>query len=889
MLEKILQAFDLARRPFGAMPDPKCFFTTATLQETANELRLNIERGQGISILTGDAGSGKSLLLERVAIELRSEFDVVLLRHAKFQSSRAVLQEILNELGCEFEGLDETELRLALRRRVQAARPEQEAVALLIDEADNFPTDALEELRILADLAEEGLPLVRLLLCGQWRLEERLTERDFDALNQRVSSHLSMQPLSTSESADYIRFRLNWAGGKPESVFTERALQFVVRAAAGIPRCLNLLADHCLYLALNQQERPVLPETVQLALSELKQLPLHWNDLHDLSAFSANEDETLFEVPNDDTVFNMSATDTETFQTRATLPARDATARRDNEPLPHNAEASTSCFEFGGDEEPAALSVTSEAAHAPTVFEFGADSDEVLDNDSPSELRSMTTTDERSHVAPSFEPQEPASTVEFDQRLTAESDRTTLVSQAAESLTEAADLQPARSLRACFHDTASTADSCVTSFTSGAESASSEGCCFTITAPRRSQAVELANAVAALAQQAAQSNAPTLEPLAAQHDVDHSETVTETDFSAPGAEPSIISIHSANQFSETATIELHESLESSARTVNDNENDSATDAVVTTVMEFELHSDNDRSVLSETSLTHEEQPVPQFVEEIVVDHYAALQEPEFSGVIWNLARQVTNDAPTPSSSSFASTSQVDDMSDFAEPLADEPPRMTLGFEEAIRRRDAFSTTRQPRNVERAASYETESTHADAADDDGVVEDIRPLKPNRYLDAIVPLINDIIDPEGDTVLPETTPRSRAEIEAELIDMLTSGEPGTEDLIGSEVLDLCLDAQAAIRQAQDAVAKSLQSQLREIDADEEAFENDFGDTFDVVQPDDDDASFTAVATAERRPEKPREPSRNEPVETPQDQSQRPFRRLFSELRRRQRLVG
>lgn len=782
MLEKILQAFDLARRPFGAMPDAKCFFTTAALRDTLSELVLDIERGQGICILTGEAGSGKSLLLERLAIDLKPNFEVVLLRHAKFQSSRAVLQEILSELQCDFEGLDETALRLALRQRVHAVRPEHEAIALIIDEAENFPTDALEELRMLADLAEDGSPLVRLVLCGQWRLEERLTERDFDALNQRVCSHLSLQPLSTSESAAYLRFRLDWAGGDSNAIFTEQALQFVVRAAGGLPRCLNLLADHCLYRSFGQQERPVSAETVRRSLADLKQLPLHWNDLHDLTDFTNNEDETLFEVPVDETVFALAMTAPE---------ERHETSQSDREVRAFevretDSAAASSCFEFGAEE--VALLQTSSIEQKHDVAETTTSSATVASSDFRSD---------RDQAAIEFgAPMEDAIHVEAS------------AMSSTDTSVDATSVVPERELNSREAPDHSLSDS-------------SEGCCFTITAPRRSRAIELAEAVETLAQQSTGVEASTQpESLVAQ-------------------------------------------------------------TVAASKMEFAIHSEDGGSSSPETTLTHEEHPVPQFVEEIVVDHYAALQEPEFSGIIWTLARQVSNDGAAEIEDATATTT-VDE----SDNLSDELPRITLGFEEAVRRRDAaiqaVPVAHHDSSREISASDEDEPV-------DGVIEDIRPLRPNRYLDAIMPLINDVIDPEGDTVLPESN-RSRAEIESELLDALTAGEPDAEDLIGSEVLDLCLDAQAAIRQAQDAVAQSLQSQLRAIDPDDddESLLSEFDSTFDIVEPDDAPV-LSAIGKSERRTDSSREQTRDEQGEHPQDDSKRPFRRLFSELRRRQRLVG
>jgi|GEM_PF-2057744 len=889
MLEKILQAFDLARRPFGAMPDPKCFFTTDTLQETLDTLVANIERGQGIGIVTGDAGIGKSLLCERLLMELTDRFEVVLLRHAKYQSSRAVLQEILSELGGEFEGLDETELRLAIRRRVQAIRPRHAALVVIIDEADNFPSEALEELRILADLAQDGTPIARLVLCGQWRLEERLTEREFDALNQRVSAHAALQSLSTSESVDYVRFRLNWAGGNTDSIFSESALRCVVRAAGGVPRCLNLLADHCLYLARDRYERPIEAETVRQALADLKRLPLHWNDLHDLATLAVNDDETLFEVSVDDTVFGLSATGTESPSTETDLSVGNEL------PLAPIAETASSCFEFGAEDQSlldAELELMSDSASAtieigstPTlaspvseaiVFEFGAEMALRVDDEIGATADVHTTPMAAVDAAPAN------------------------VSQLISSSTD-----------------------------------SSNGCCFTITAPQRSRTTPLVDDIEKSAQPAMNvmigDGTSRLSPTSG--DVDHHSALS-CDESAPdtlnilseaaldASEPVAESADSAFNDECCLTLKAPPRRQSLSSLLGhtcstmlsyskpgefghvENVPQETQQAVIeptTTLIEpchaprslgaeatspsLEQHSDNSRSLWPEKSFTHEEHPVPQFVEEIVLDHYAALQEPEFSGIIWNLAQQTSGDLP-----SIVEQVPPKATIDERDLLIDEPPRITLEFEEAVRRRDAAASVQRPdRRVEpQKADIERHLASEDLSSSD-VVEDVRPLQPSHYLDVIMPLIDEAID--GEDILPDATSRSREEIEAELIDVLTSGEPGTEDLIGSEVLDLCLDAQAAIQQAQDAVAQSLQNQLSAIDPDDDdpVFEQSLHAHFDVVEPED-DSELSATEKSERRMEGLRESQRrDEQRSDPQDQARRPFSRLFSELRRRQRLVG
>ncbi len=273
--------FGFHRRPFSTAPDPGCFFAGESVQGVLTELTTCVERGQGIALLTAPAGMGKSLLCQRLIGNLKGQFATIYLGNANFPTRRSLLQAILLELGDEYSRSDEAELRHTLQKRLHGLRRQHEALLLVVDEAHLFESDLLEEIRTLADIAAEGQPLVRIVLSGQLELEERLTDRRFDALNQRLGTHVYLEPLTQSESAEYLHHRIEQAGGEAENVFTEDGFSIIVRASGGVPRCLNQLADHALLLAFAADEKPVNEKTVRDALDDLKQLPLHWNDVSD--------------------------------------------------------------------------------------------------------------------------------------------------------------------------------------------------------------------------------------------------------------------------------------------------------------------------------------------------------------------------------------------------------------------------------------------------------------------------------------------------------------------------------------------------------------------------------------------------------------------------------
>ena len=269
--------FRLQQRPFSATPDSNLLYSSPSMRYCLSELEQALRTGEGIGLLTAAAGTGKTLLCKVLAERLANDPIPVLLLNSTYATRSSLLQAVLFELGRPYTRMTEQELRLELVASGRRVAESQTGIALIVDEAHLLGEHILEELRALTNFVYQSRPVFRVVLSGQLAVEDILARRSMEAVNQRLRCHVSLERLTQQESLEYIITRVTHAGGDLLDIFSEPALELIVHAADGLPRCLNQLCDHACLLASVSGDRPVQPQHVREALSDLQKLPLHWN------------------------------------------------------------------------------------------------------------------------------------------------------------------------------------------------------------------------------------------------------------------------------------------------------------------------------------------------------------------------------------------------------------------------------------------------------------------------------------------------------------------------------------------------------------------------------------------------------------------------------------
>jgi type II secretory pathway predicted ATPase ExeA len=241
--------FGLKRRPFRSTPDSDSYYPATTHEQALARLLQGIEADEGLLLLTGAPGTGKTLLCHRLLERVPPETASAFLTHGYFAGRGALLQAILFELALAYEGRGEQELRLALTEFLLQNYKNGRRALLLVDEAQHLTSDLLEELRLLGNLEAGAGKALQVVLVAQPAIMETLHDRALEAVRQRLAIRVALNLLDVREAADYLVHQFRAAGARPDAIVSDEALALIARGTHGVPRLLNQAAHQALMLA----------------------------------------------------------------------------------------------------------------------------------------------------------------------------------------------------------------------------------------------------------------------------------------------------------------------------------------------------------------------------------------------------------------------------------------------------------------------------------------------------------------------------------------------------------------------------------------------------------------------------------------------------------------
>lgn len=261
--------FGLRQRPFPATPDPARYYPATSHERALARLLGGLGDGEGVVVLTGLPGTGKTLLCHCLLERLGSGVSIAFLTNSHVGDRAGLLQAILFDLSLPYEERGEQELRLALTDHLLRGYEVGRGTILIVDEAQHLTPDHLEELRLLGNLEARSGKALQVVLVGQPALLETLRRPELAALAQRLAVRAELEPLALQEAADYLLHHVRVAGGRPERLFADEALELLARQTGGVPRLLNQAAHQALNLAAEAGSAQVDAEAAVEALALL--------------------------------------------------------------------------------------------------------------------------------------------------------------------------------------------------------------------------------------------------------------------------------------------------------------------------------------------------------------------------------------------------------------------------------------------------------------------------------------------------------------------------------------------------------------------------------------------------------------------------------------------
>jgi general secretion pathway protein A len=249
--------YGLRERPFDLTPSPRFLVLTPRHREALSNLYFALSSGKGVTVLLGEAGTGKTTLL-RAVLDAQAKSDALCVHINNPTLTRAEFVQVLAEgFGLSAEA---RESKVTMLRELEALLHERKAAGrvsvVFIDEAQSLPRDLLEEVRLLANLETTEHKLLSVVLAGQPELAQRLNETGLRQLKQRVALRCELGPLSVAETAAYIARRISIAGGQGE-IFTPDVIGMIHRASAGIPRVVSVICDNALVSGFALGQKPI--------------------------------------------------------------------------------------------------------------------------------------------------------------------------------------------------------------------------------------------------------------------------------------------------------------------------------------------------------------------------------------------------------------------------------------------------------------------------------------------------------------------------------------------------------------------------------------------------------------------------------------------------------
>jgi general secretion pathway protein A len=258
--------YGFKEKPFEITPDPRFLYLSDNHKEGLAQLMYAVREKKGFTVITGEVGTGKTLLVQTLLSKLNGNIRTAYLFNPRLDSTDFI-QYICEDLGLNGPKKSKGEYIAQLHHFLMACYANNENVVLIIDEAQNLDPELLEEVRLLTNLETPKKKLLQIILLGQPELNEILDDPQCRQLKQRVSLRYHIEPLKREETEEYIERRLKMAGAVNPYFFHPKAIDKIYKYTTGIPRLINIVCDNALLTGYADDQKmigkPVIREVIR--------------------------------------------------------------------------------------------------------------------------------------------------------------------------------------------------------------------------------------------------------------------------------------------------------------------------------------------------------------------------------------------------------------------------------------------------------------------------------------------------------------------------------------------------------------------------------------------------------------------------------------------------
>jgi MSHA biogenesis protein MshM len=269
-----LKHFGLRELPFGITPDTSYFFACRSIQEALNTLLIAVANGEGFIKITGEVGTGKTLLCRKFLSTLGPSWVSAYIPNPNLEP-RVIQLALAEELGVS-GSVEPHRLEKDLTQRLLDIARQGKRVVLCMDETQAMPLATLETVRLLTNLETEKRKLMQVVLFGQPELDRKLESESVRQLRQRITFQYTLKALARHEVNDYVAHRLTIAGYSGPALFTDAGLKAIHLASRGVPRLVNILAHKSLLLAYGEGARRAERRHVRVAVDDTPSASTPW-------------------------------------------------------------------------------------------------------------------------------------------------------------------------------------------------------------------------------------------------------------------------------------------------------------------------------------------------------------------------------------------------------------------------------------------------------------------------------------------------------------------------------------------------------------------------------------------------------------------------------------